>query len=143
MADICNKTEDYYEYDNDEHIHDKAVTSGIAKAVLAAIKEIDVKAVAVPTMGGHSAKIISNLRPNPIVIAPCPSSEVARRLSLCFGVIPVVVPIVDDFNQIIDLSIEAVKKVLDIKKGDYIIITGGIHKKREPNQTNFLKIEEI
>ena len=144
MSKICCQAEEFYDYEyNFDYEHDKAITAGIAKAVVAAIEEIDCKAVVVPTMGGHSARVMSNLKTRPIIVAPCPSVEVARKLSLCFGVIPTVVPLLDDFNQLTEISIKESKKILNLEEGDTIIITGGIHKKREPNQTNFLKIEEI
>ncbi len=144
MSRICCEAEDNYDYDYYfEYEHDKAITASVAKAVIASIGEIDAKAVVVPTMGGHSARVISNLKPRPIIIAPTPTEDVARKLSLSFGVIPVVVPVVDDFNELTDISRKVSQKVLDLQKGDLIVITGGIHKRGKPNETNFIKIEEI
>ena len=144
MSRICREAEDNYDYDYYfDYEHDKAITAAVAKAVIASINEIDAKAVVVPTMGGHSARVISNLKPRPIIIAPTPTDEVARKLSLVFGVVPVVVPVVDDVDDLSDIARKVSQKVLDLEKGDVIIITGGIHKKGQPNETNFIKIEEI
>ena len=144
MSRICREAEENYDYDYYfEYAHDKAVTAAIAKAVIASITEIDAKAVVVPTMGGHSARVMSNLKPRPIIIAPTPTESVARKLSLSFGVIPVVVPVADDFNELTDISRKVSQKVLALEKGDIIVITGGIHKRGKPNETNFIKIEEI
>ena len=144
MGRICKEAEDNYDYDYQfEYEHDKAITAGVAKAVIACINEVDVKAIVVPTMGGHSARVMSNLKPRPIIIAPTPTEAVARKLSLAFGVIPVVVPVVDDFNELTEISRKTSEKVLNLEKGDLIIVTGGIHKRGKPNETNFIKIEEI
>lgn len=144
MSDICKQAEEYYDYGYEyEYNHDKAITAAIAKAVVASIEEVDAKAIVVPTMGGHSARVMSNLKPEPIVIAICPNEKVARSLALNFGVYCSVVPIIDKYEEIIRVAREESTKILKLKKKDVIIITGGIHSETEENQTNFLKIEEI
>ncbi len=144
MSAICKEAESYYDYGYEyAYENDKAITAAIAKAVVASIEELDVKAIVVPTMGGHSARVMSNLKPEPVIIAPTPSEKVARSLALNFGVYPSVVEIVDDFTDITKISREVSQKMLKLKKKDVIIITGGIHTEKEINQTNFLKIEEI
>lgn len=144
MSDICKEAEEFYDYGYEyNYNHDKAITAAVAKAVIASIEELDAKAIVVPTMGGHSARVMSNLKPEPIVIAACPNEKVARGLALNFGVYCTVVPIVDEFGEIIKVAREESTRILKLKKKDVIVITGGIHSESEVNQTNFLKIEEI
>lgn len=144
MSDICKQAEEYYDYGYEyEYNHDKAITAAVAKAVVASIEEVDAKAIVVPTMGGHSARVMSNLKPSPIVIAICPNEKVARGLALNFGVYCSVVPIIDKYEEIIRVAREESTRILKLKKKDVIVITGGIHFESEVNQTNFLKIEEI
>lgn len=144
MSDICKQAEEYYDYGYEyEYNHDKAITAAVAKAVVASIEEVDAKAIVVPTMGGHSARVMSNLKPSPIVIAICPTDKVARSLSLNFGVYCSVVPIIDKYEEIIRVAREESSRILKLNKKDVIVITGGIHSGSEVNQTNFLKIEEI
>ncbi|MBQ7104906.1 MAG: pyruvate kinase [Bacilli bacterium] len=144
MSDICKEAEEFYDYGYEyDYNHDKAITAAVAKAVVASIEELDAKAIVVPTMGGHSARVMSNLKPEPIIIATCPNEKVARSLSLNFGVYCTVVPIIDEFGEIIKVAREESTRILKLKKKDVIVITGGIHSESEVNQTNFLKIEEI
>lgn len=144
MSDICKEAEEFYDYGYEyNYNHDKAITAAVAKAVIASIEELEAKAIVVPTMGGHSARVMSNLKPEPIVIAACPNEKVARGLALNFGVYCTVVPIVDEFSEIIKVAREESTRILKLKKKDVIVITGGIHSESEVNQTNFLKIEEI
>ena len=144
MSDICQNAEKYYDYGYQyNYHHDKAITAAVAKAVMAGIREMDTKAIVVPTMGGHSAKVMSNLKPEPIIIATCPNEKVARSLSLNFGIYCTVVPIIDDLGEIIKIAREQSIKILNLKKKDVIVITGGLHSQSEVNQTNFLKVEEI
>ena len=106
MSDICKQAEEYYDYGYEyEYNHDKAITAAVAKAVVASIEEVDAKAIVVPTMGGHSARVMSNLKPSPIIIAICPTEKVARSLALNFGVYCSVVPIIDKYEEIIRVSI--------------------------------------
>ena len=144
MSDICKNAEIYYDYGYQyNYEHDKAITAAVAKAVIASIDELNAKAIIVPTMGGHSARVMSNLKPEPIIIAICPDEKVARGLSLNFGIYSTVVPIIDEYSETIRIAREEAIKILNLKKKDVIIVTGGIHSETEVNQTNFLKIEEI
>lgn len=144
MSDICKNAEIYYDYGYQyNYEHDKAITAAVAKAVIASIDELNAKAIIVPTMGGHSARVMSNLKPEPIIIAICPDEKVARGLSLNFGIYSTVVPIIDEYSETIRIAREEAIKILNLKTKDVIIVTGGIHSETEVNQTNFLKIEEI
>ena len=96
-------------------------------------------------MTGFTASRISNLRPKPIILAPCPTEEVARSLTLNYGVYPVVVNSVkdNDMDKAISDSREVAIKVLNLQENDKILITGGIHHNVAIKQTNFMKIEQI
>ena len=145
MAKICEEAEKYDEYagkftsrvPND-------ITEAVANAVLTSVKHFDAKGIVVPTSGGHSARVISNLRPHPIILAICPNEKLARQLSINYGVYPTIVDV--DHNDMDDV-VAACKSIaiskLNLKENDIIVIAGGIHKERTSNQTNFMKIEEI
>ncbi len=146
MAKICEESEQNdiyttkftYKSNND-------ITEAIANAVLSSLKELDIKAIVVPTSGGHSPTVISNLRPSTMILAPCPSESVARGLLLNYGVYPVVVLNVkdDDMDDAVRHAKNVAINILGLKEKDKIIITGGIHNNLAVKQTNFMKIEEI
>lgn len=146
MARICETAEqsDLYKTEFPES-NKKDVTETIARAVIDSANSLDIKAIVVPTTGGHSASVISNLRPKPIILAPCPTEEVARSLTLNYGVYPVVVNSVkdNDMDKAISDSREVAIKVLNLQENDKILITGGIHHNVAIKQTNFMKIEQI
>lgn len=144
MADVCRSAEEYYNREvHTVSTNDNDVTTAIAKAVLASVSSLNVKAIVVPTSGGHSAKVMSNLRPQPIVLATCPSEEVARRLALNYGVYTKIVPEYDDLDKTVTESKKEAVELFGLEKKDIIIVTGGIHDDPKIKQTNFLKIEEI
>ena len=146
MAKICEDSEQNdiyttkftYKSNND-------ITEAIANAVLSSLKQLDIKAIVVPTSGGHSPTVISNLRPDTMILAPCPSEAVARGLLLNYGVYPVVVLNVkdDDMDDAVRHAKNVAINILGLKEKDKIIITGGIHNNLAVKQTNFMKIEEI
>ena len=104
-----------------------------------------VKAIVVPTSGGHSAVVISNLRPKSPILALCPNEKVARSLLLNYGVFPIITDMVkdDDMDDTVNNARDVAVKVLGLQEKDIIIITGGIHHNKVVKQTNFMKIEEI
>lgn len=146
MAKICETAEQSDLYKTEFPTNNKNdITETIAKAVIDAANSLDIKALVVPTTGGHSASVISNLRPKPIILAPCPTEQVARSLSLNYGVYPIVVNSVkdNDMDNTISNAREVAIKALNLQEKDKILITGGIHHNVAIKQTNFMKIEEI
>ena len=147
MADICNETEKYSEYTNEMKLNyskSKDITEAIASAVLTSVYSLEVKAIVVPTTGGHSAMVMSNLRPNSIILAICPNEKIARKLALNYGVYPKILNINDnDMDDVVHQCKKEAKEFLALKEKDIVIITGGIHDDPYIKQTNFLKIEEI
>ena len=146
MAKICEeaeKNEVYSTYFN--HFSNKDITETLASSVLTSANSLKVKAIVVPTSGGHSAMVISNLRPKSPILALCPNESIARKLLLCFGVFPIVTNKVkdDDMDDTVNNAREVATSVLGLQEKDIIIITGGIHHNKAIRQTNFMKIEEI
>lgn len=143
MAKICKEAEKFDEYAEHFNIVPRDVTESIASSVLTSTNNLDIKAIIVPTSGGHSARVMSNLRPKTIILALCPNEKVARRLSLNYGIYSVIVSINhDDMDEVVKECRNLAINKLNLVHNDLIIITGGIHEKNI-KQTNFLKIEEI
>lgn len=146
MAKICEESEKnsiYCTKFNRPKSND--ITEAIASAVITSQETLDIKAIVVPTTGGHSPVVISNLRPKVIVLAPCPNEKVARSLSLNYGVYPIVCENTkdDDMDETVKFAKQEAIRVLGLQPKDKIIITGGIHENKSIKQTNFMKIEEI
>ena len=145
MSNICEEAEKFDEYASKFiSIVPSDITEAVANAVLTSVEHLDAKAIVIPTSGGHSARVISNLRPHPILLAVCPNEKVARKLSINYGVYPAIVEV--DHNDMDDV-VAACKNIaiskIGLKEKDIIVIAGGIHKDITGNQTNFMKIEQI
>lgn len=126
-----------YEVEESHEMHDL-----IARGVVTAAEDLDVKVIVAATMSGFTAQKISNLKPDAYILAPVPDEKVARRLVLNWGVYPVVVGEYDSTDEVVSDGVARAKEFMELKKGDKIIVTGGF-----PNTgaktTNFMKIEEI
>ena len=60
-------------------------------------------------MTGYTARKISNLKPDSLILATCPTASVARSLALYYGVYTKVVPICDSTDEILNLSLQNAK----------------------------------
>lgn len=144
MADICENAEKYYNYDYIFSSSRKVdITETIAKSVIDTSTMLDIKLIVACTMSGYSAKKISNLRPETLVLAPCPTEQVARSLALSWGVYPTLVPIYNSTDEIVESSKQEAHKFMNLKEKDMIVITGGFPNNTTVKATNFMKVEEL
>lgn len=144
MADTCENTEKYIDYHNqiDSEIKDD-ITSVIARSVVDAANFLRPKAILAATMSGYTAKKISTLRPDSLIIAGVPNERVGRKLALNWGVYVTNVPAFNNTDEVIDEAIKEASQVTTLEKEDIVIITGGFHKDPHANSTNLLKIQVI
>ena len=97
----------------------------MADAVYHAARAADVQAIVVFTETGYSARLISRYRPPVKILAMTASRHVARRLTVNFGVVPVLAPEVgstDDMLAQIDTLL--VRRKL-LKAGDKVVFAAG------------------
>ncbi len=114
----------------------------IANGACRVAADLDATAIIAPTVSGYSARNVSRFRPECPIIAPTPSIDVARRLAISFGVLPVLN--VDSINVEHTLY-EQLKGISDIPafySGDLLVFIGGIPSKVKGN-TNFIKVEIV
>ena len=143
MADIVENAEQYYNYDMKFNVvTDSNVTATIAKSVVAAASDLEVKVIVAATMSGRTAMKISNLKPNALILATVPTEKAARSLALNWGVYSALVPEYKSTDEIVKDGIVKAREFIELNTGDQVVITGGF-----PNTgvkvTNFMKIEEI
>ena len=143
MAQVCEETEKYLDYSINLDFSEKTIGGAIATSVVETSNLLDAKLIVAATMSGISAIKVSNLRPKSLVLATCPSKNVARSLMLNWGVYPVVTKIYETTDEIIEDAKEKANNFIDLKKEDIIMVTGGFPNNTEVKTTNFMKIEKI
>ena len=142
MANIASDAEDY----SAKHFGYNGKigrTECIAKSAVDLTKNVAVKAIAVESISGYSARMISNFRPNAPILANCTSEKVARMLALNYGIYTCIVPLMDDTDELVDLVMQKTTEFFDLQPNDRIIITGGLPGVGNERITNFLKMETI
>ena len=143
MSRICKYVESTIDYTKHTTYKRKiGVSDTIAKLVVDAVEYDDIKAIVTTTMTGFTARKISNLRPNCTILACCPSSHIAEKVMLNFGVEPIVTEVYDSTDEMINSSKKYAKEKLNLETGDLIIITGGFPLGKT-RMTNFIRIEEL
>ncbi|MGI6330033.1 MAG: pyruvate kinase [Bacilli bacterium] len=118
------------------------ITTVIAHSVVDGANRLKADAILVSTMSGYTARKVSNFRPASPIITITPNKEVARSLSLNWGIIPVISPMFDSTDEIVEMAIKIAKEKIKNKEKMKIIITGGFPITKE-KATNFMKVEEI
>ena len=143
MSRICKYVESTIDYT--KHTSYKGtigISDTIAKLVIAAAEYSDIKLIVTPTMSGFTARKISNFRPNPLILALCPSSHIAEKVVLNFGVKAIVTDVFENMGEMSKKAKEIAKKEFNLNEGDIIVITGGFPL-GESKRTNLIKIVEI
>ncbi len=144
MADICEVTEASADFRGKfDYVKEFGLTQTISTCVVESAELLDAKLILAATVSGFTARKISNLKPNCLVLAAAPSEEMGRRLALNWGVYPAVVPMLKTTDEVLEASIQAAKDFMPLVKGDKVIITGGFPNTGIRKTTNLLKIEEI
>lgn len=140
MADICLSAEKHLDYKvNFKNVSNDEI-GAISSSVALTANRLNSKLIVAATMSGTTARIISNLRSNNLILATCTSFKVARSLALNFGVYPKVTKVFKTTDEIVEDGVNNAKKFTELKSGDFIIITGGFPKN---SPTNFMRIEKI
>ncbi len=114
----------------------------LSHATCAMAIDLNAKAIIACTRSGMTARMVSRFRAPAVIIGMTTSPKTWRKLALSWGVVPVMA---EEFPSTDVLFYEAkrtAKKVLELKKGDFVVITGGIPNGRA-GSTNLIKIEKI
>ena len=121
---------------------DEDIRSAIGESVKLISKHLNVDAIVVMTESGSTAIIASHYRPETSLFALTPNKNICNKLSLVWGVYPILIP---EYTST-DKMIEGAQKILVDKKllkyGDMFVLTAGI-----PvgviGTTNMLKIHKV
>lgn len=146
MYNIAIRTEESLNYE--ELLKDKSngqeisTTNAIGKATCNTAQDLDSAAIIAATSSGHTAKAISKFKPKTPIIAATTTKRVMRKLALDWGVYPVLSPVSNSTDEVIDNSIKAAMDNGYVKEGDLVVITAGIPVGLA-GSTNMIKIQTI
>ena len=146
MANIATRTELALNQMNGiSHLDDVDncdATEAIGQAVGHTAKNMNIETVVAATNSGHTARMISKVRPASTILAVTFSERTARGLALSWGVKPIITERTDSTDALFDLATEKAVEGGFAKPGDHIIITAGVPV-GETGTTNVMKIQTI
>ncbi|MGI2326359.1 pyruvate kinase [Planococcus sp. YIM B11945] len=118
------------------------MTDAIGQAVAYTALNLKVKAIIAPTESGHTAKMISKYRPEAPIIAVTSSDIPSRKLTLVWGVQPIVGSKVESTDDLLEKAVDESVRHHYVKHGDLVVITAGVPV-GQAGTTNLMKIHVI
>lgn len=125
-----------------EGFSDLSTADSISRAASAIAEADDVKAVVAYTKTGSTARRLSRERPSVGLIALTPDKAAASRLSLIWGVEPVISEDVRSLEEMHLTAEDAARRHAEVSEGDRIVIVTGYPFGR-PGKTNTIKISRL
>ena len=145
MAKITEYTEkniDYAKVFRTSEFKTHSTLDAISHATCGMAVDIDASAIAVCSISGMTARMVSRFRPPVDIVGLCIDEKSWRRLALSWGVTPVMCEMYPSTEVLFYSAMQITKKAMNLKKGDRIVITGGITNGQSGN-TNLIKVETI
>lgn len=106
--------------------HGSSVPIAISLASVTTAYELGASAIISATVSGSTAKNVSRFRPECPVLAITPSESVARKLSVYWGVYPIVAELFESTDEMIDNTAAIAKERGFVHDGELVVITAGL-----------------
>ncbi|MCC8141922.1 MAG: pyruvate kinase [Lachnospiraceae bacterium] len=102
------------------------ITNAIAHATCTTADDLNASAIITVTNSGLTCYMVSKFRPTSPIIGCSVYPETCRLLSLAWGVIPVLVDMKDNSDELFDHAVERAKEAGLVKDGQIVVITAGV-----------------
>ena len=145
MAEIAEYTESHVSYKSkfwSSEFKIKNNLDAISHATCAMAIDVDAKGVVICSVSGKTARMVSRFRCPVDIIGMTTDPKVWRKLSLSWGVTPVLSEEFTSMDVMFYHAVASAKKHLNLNKGDYVVLTGGPLNGKTGN-TNTIKVESI
>ena len=145
MARIAERTEQTIHYakrfaSTDFNI--KNTVDAISHATCGMAIDIGAKAIAVCSLSGMTARMVSRFRPPVDILGITTNEKTWRRLSLSWGITPVMCELHSSLDVLFYAAKNLAVDAFGLNKGDKLVITGGLTNGVSGN-TNVIKVESI
>jgi pyruvate kinase len=129
MNAIIHQAEDHYsqyghcEVPEDSDIEDDAVS--ITHAVRELAQDRNVAAIAVFTRTGHTALLMSKVRPQVPILAMTFKQATLHQMGLYWGVTPILVPFANSVEEMIQIIERTIREKTSIQPGQQVVLVSG------------------
>lgn len=145
MARIAEHTEKNIDYGRrflNSEFRIKNQMDAISHSVCNMSIDLQAKAIAVCSLSGMTARMVSRFRPPVDIIGLSVKEKTWRQLSLSWGVTPVLCEVYPSIEVLFYTAKRVAKRAFDLVSGDTVIITGG-ERTGESGTTNTIRVEKI
>ena len=145
MARIAESTENNIHYKKrflSAEFKIKNTVDAISHATCGMAIDIDAKAITVCSLSGMTARMVSRFRPPVDIVGLTTDVKTWHKLSLSWGVIPVMCENYPSTDVLFYNAQKLTKKTLNLDDGDKIVITGGVTNGKSGN-TSLIKVEKV
>lgn len=129
MANIALHTEKKFDYwtafKNMDYDVSNNVADAVSHACCSAALELNAKAIVAITHSGRTARLVSRFRPSCPIVALTVTDSACHRLALSWGVIPYKIDILNDTDQLFEISEELCRSEGHAEDGDTLVISCG------------------
>lgn len=145
MARIALQTEKGINYAKRFHSSEfiiRNTVDAISHATCGMAIDIGAKAIAVCSLSGMTARMVSRFRCPIDILGVTTDEPTWRKLALSWGVTPVMSEMFNSLDVLFYTATKLAKNEFSLNKGDKIVITGGVTNGSSGN-TNLIKVETI
>jgi len=140
MDKISKRTEKTCKNDQSSRHSQNNVAEAISFASYTIAKDLQAAAILTPTHSGLTARMISKYRPIAMIVAATPFASTARKLSLQWGVQPILVPQSSGTDEMLSVTVNTSLNQNYIHAGDVVVITAGVPIGKV-GSTNMIKVQ--
>ena len=145
MAETAEYTEKQINYGKrfaNADFQTKSIVDAISHATCAMAIDVDAKCIVVSSLTGRTVRMVSRFRCPVDIIGMTTSEKAWRKLNLSWGVKPVLCEEYNSMEVMFYNAMNEAKSVMKLKKGDHIVLTGGLINGKTGN-TNVIKVETV
>jgi pyruvate kinase len=141
-ATESSKTAERQRLKPDRDEHQVTIAQAVSHAACEMAEVLNAGAIITPTQAGSTARIISSYRPKLPIIALSPDEAIIRRLSLVWGVLPLISDGYFNSDEMMERAKDKAIRSGAVNPGDVVIITAGMPI-GVPGTTNLIKAEVL
>ncbi len=145
MARIAENTEQNIHYAKrflNREFKIKNTVDAISHATCGMAIDIDAKAIAVCSLSGMTARMVSRFRPHVSIMGITTDEKTWRKLALSWGIVPLMCENYTSTDVLFYTAAKLTKETLGLQSGDKIVMTGGVTNGKSGN-TNLIKVDTV
>ena len=102
------------------------ITNAIAHATCTTAMDLNASAIITVSNSGRTARMVSKYRPACPIIGCSVNKDVCRKMSLSWGVTPLLVELKHNSDELFDHAVDKAEEMGLIKQGEFVVLTAGV-----------------